>query len=88
MVSEHPEHDKLKKISHLSQAIHDFLEWCEGKNVYLMKEHPENYGPAWYEWVDLRKLLAEHFEIDLSKIEDEKRAMLDRQRKLNEEMEK
>jgi len=71
-----PECDKMKAVQKQSQAIGEFLEWllCE-KNLQLC------------EWDGLYKmipdhtpteeLLAEFFGIDLKKVEQEKRAILD-----------
>lgn len=78
-VSEYPEHEKLKAISHYSQRIGEFLEWCsyeKGFSLCFMNGddyHPINILP--------NDLLAEFFEIDKWKLEDEKRAMLDELRK-------
>lgn len=84
-MSDYPEHDKLKEVQPLSQAIGEFLEWCaqEGREMVLA------------EWVNdgswmlpastsTEKLLAQFFQIDLDKIEAEKQQMLDHIRKLNE----
>lgn len=84
-----PELDRLALISDKSQAIGDFLEWSR---MTLCKPHehePECYagaqrpqcGLAEGEFVPvmrpIRKLLAEYFDIDEQKCEDEKRAILD-----------
>ena len=92
----YPEHDKLELISGKSQAIYDFLEWLMGEKGLSLGEWVEvesltgrklqnrngepimRFMPAAR---DKRKLLAEFFELDLNKIEDEKRAMLDEMRK-------
>jgi TusA-related sulfurtransferase len=75
-MSAYPEHDKLAAISDQSQAIHDFIEWCEDeKRIYL--EHVEDRP------FSLRDLLAEHFGIDLAKINQEKAAMVDALREAN-----
>lgn len=78
-----PEHEKLKLIKDKSQAIGEFLEWLGAeKGLHVaqwISEHrlmPANYSTE--------KLLAEFFDIDLDKLEDEKRAMIEEQRKLNE----
>ena len=62
LIEEYPEHMKLRAISDESQAIYNFLEWCE-----------EQGGTG----RSIRDLLAAHFEIDQDKIEAEKCAMLE-----------
>ena len=85
-MSDYPEHDKLKLVADKSQAIGEFIEWLaeEGRGIYLAVPHPFGEGlvPA---NKSITRLLAEFFEIDLDKIETEKRAMLDNLRKLNKE---
>jgi hypothetical protein len=80
----YPEHEKLQTIAPLSQACHDFIEWCSTKGYHLMKwtefEDGEGYTPA----PSIRDLLAEHFEIDQDQIEIEKRAMIGYMRAANE----
>ena len=69
------EHDKLHAIREQSQAISDFLEWAaREKGWHLGWQHQHTHVSAQY---DLTNPLAEFFEIDLSKLEDEKRAMLE-----------
>lgn len=77
----YPEHEKLKEIAPLSQAVYDFIEWCGTKGVSLMRwsEDFDNWIPA----PSIRNLLADHFEIDEDKIELEKRAMLGYMRAAN-----
>lgn len=85
-MSDYPEHDKLKEIQPLSQAIGEFLEWCgeEGRDIFLATPHPFGEGMVPVN-TSIERLLAQHFGIDLDKIEAEKRQMLDHMRKLNEE---
>jgi hypothetical protein len=83
-MSEYPEHDKLHAVKDQSQAIGSFLDWLqnERKPRTVLAIH------EWDEWVPtnerIEALLAEYFEIDLKKLEEEKRAMLDELRKANE----
>lgn len=35
MSSEYPEHQKLEKIQHLSQACHDFVDWLNEQGIWL-----------------------------------------------------
>lgn len=62
-MSDYPEHDRLSAIKDESQAQGEFLQWLSDEGEIHL------YRP-------LKELLAEYHEIDLSKIETEKRAML------------
>jgi hypothetical protein len=77
-----PEHEKLRAIQPLSQAIYDFLEWCgeQGFELVTIDEHER----PWPLTESRQKMLARHFGIDLDVLEREKLAILDAQRKLNE----
>lgn len=78
-----PEHAKLKAVQHLSQAVYDFLVWCDEQRITLAAP----IGEAGYQWPiseGREKLLARHFGIDLQKLEREKKAILAEQRELNE----
>ena len=87
-----PECDKLKAVSGSSQDIGEFLdwltgekgltvcnehehdEWCEGEDEIIMcGTQSKEYTPA---MLNIEKLLAEYFEIDLNKVEKERRAIL------------
>lgn len=63
-MSNYPEHDKMNAVKAESQAIGEFLSWLGQNRLDLPDE---------YEFNDL---LAEFFEIDLTKIENEKRDIL------------
>lgn len=88
----YPEHDKLEKVKDKSQACGEFLEWLLDEKRYQLSEYhthtdecyddegeltcrtsSERLYPA---AVNTRKLLAEFFEIDEAKLEEEKVAML------------
>jgi hypothetical protein len=85
-MADYPEHEKLKKISDKSQTVGDFLEWLNSQGLHLC------------EWVDSRyagegefssankntdDLLAEFFEIDQAKLEEEKRELIQEARRRN-----
>lgn len=71
-MSDYPEHDKLSAVKSETQAQGEFLQWvCDEEGIYLRRS--------------INELLAEYHEIDLDKIETEKRAML---AKIREEDEK
>lgn len=81
-MSEYSEHDKLSAISDESQAIGEFLEMCG----YTLCELDEvSYTRPRFVPVakSMQQILADYFEIDLSKIETEKRAMLDAIREMS-----
>lgn len=84
----YPEHEKLKKVVKESQAIGEFMEWLEQeKDVTLCKTIPrgeEGEGRFWPSFTPIQELLADFFGIDLKVIEQEKRAMLDKMRELND----
>lgn len=79
---QYPEHHKLGAISDKSQAIYDFLEWVRGEHGLLLASYatsssPLEQGRLFPSQHSVRRLLAEFFEIDEEKIEQEKRAMLE-----------
>jgi len=83
-----------------SQKIGEFLEWLEGQGIHLvteltdeqLEELEEGDKPEeWCEWRHYRQcmktreqLIADFFGIDLKKVEDERRAMIEALRKENE----
>lgn len=76
----YPMHEKLKPLQGHSQAIGEFLEWCQSTKGWVLAERGHDdilsddvLWPASYQTTDL---LAEYFGIDLDVLEDEKRAML------------
>jgi len=71
-----PECDKLLAIREKSQAIGEFLEWFQGKYV-IANYYPEGSDNLQPDHIDIEKILAEFFWIDLNKTEDEKRAVLE-----------
>ena len=137
---QYPEHEKLLKVSELSQSIGEFLQWLsDDQNVWLAKhdvksdncrncDHPDkhDYRPfdfgfsqcshakhedgtcdhgdecehlgeckcdhadfgspdRLYSWPHtISDLLATYFKIDLQVLEQEKRAMLDNMRRMND----
>lgn len=75
-MNEYPEHDKMKAVAEKSQAIGEFLEFGPGQ----LCEWNDDLGEFLPISGGITKLLATYFEIDLDKIEAEKRAMLDTMR--------
>jgi len=73
-MSDYPEHEKLKAVKDRSQAIGKFIEWLEtDKRMAICHNDGQGYWPT---GTPITKLLAEHFEIDLDRLEDEKRQMM------------
>lgn len=85
----YPEHEKQRKILNDAQAIGKFIDWLHQKGMCIAKEdgfHSEENSP-WsflvrYKY-SINQILAEHFKIDLNKIEEEKEDMLNEFRKIN-----
>ena len=84
--------DKLQKIQPKSQTIGEFLDWLNYTKKYAIcawveitkgewEIIPEGYYPV---RTQVEDLLAEYFNIDLKKVEQEKQKMLDDLRKMNE----
>lgn len=64
---QYPEHEKLRLVSEKSQACGEFLDWLIERGW-----EPREGGSA-----NVRKLLAEFFEIDQELLEREKEHMLE-----------
>jgi hypothetical protein len=65
-----PECDKLLKVKDKSQTIGAFLEWAQEADLIQLDR-------------SINDVLAEYFEIDLDKVDKEKRAILDGLRAAN-----
>ena len=74
-----PECEKLSAIAPQSQIVGEFLEWLTQDKGYCIAE--ENLGDSSETLIPVytttEKLLAEHFGIDLNKVEKERRALLE-----------
>lgn len=78
-MANYSEHEKMAKVAEHSQEIGRFLdEFLPSKGIHLAEVSTERYRDG--EFVSthqsITSLLAEFYEIDLKKIEQEKRAML------------
>lgn len=81
---DYPEHEKLEKVTDKSHVIGEFIDWLqEKKGVVFCTTNPadktQDFGPL---RVSVLDLLAEFFEIDQKKLEDEKRQMLKHMREM------
>lgn len=72
-MTNYPEHEKLHTIHDKSQIIGEFIDWAQSEEVVLIDLDKNQHVGAYR----LRQLLADFFEIDLKKLEAEKRQMLD-----------
>ena len=65
----------------LTQAIGEFFTWLQSEKGYVIAEwHKEKYlkeEQLWAAHFEIEKLLAEHFELDLDRMEAEKRHLLE-----------
>ncbi len=79
----YPEHEKLEKIRDKSQLIGEFLEWLnEEQHLFICEEDTGSYENAFVLFSFSNEvLLARYFDIDLDKLEQEKRQMLKELRK-------
>ncbi len=76
---QYPEHEKLRAVSEQSQVIGEFLDNC----CFTLCEYShelDEYCPVQY---SIQEVLAKYFNIDLNKIEAEKRQMLETLRAAN-----
>ncbi len=81
--------DKLLSVKDKSQTIGEFIEWLQEKGYVLSFWLERGQRPhSWSELAPLRKsieqILAEYFEIDLDKVEHERRALLEELRSHHE----
>lgn len=83
----YPEHEKLAAISDKSQVIGEFLEWAQQEKGWHLAEwnttHFSNFDFMMPIPQTIQVILSMFFNIDLDRLEKEKRAMLDVQRELN-----
>ena len=81
---ETPECDKLLEVHEESRVIGEFLDWANSRGIYLANFYEER-GLV----VDRRshdQILADYYNIDLDKIEEERRYLLEMQREINTSM--
>ena len=75
-----PELDKMLKVKEQSQICGEFLEFLKSKYDMFDRKVPREdniYLRGTSDYINNEKLLAEFFEIDLNKAEEEKRALLE-----------
>lgn len=79
----YPEHVKLEAVKQYSQVVGEFLEWMSTKGYFFGQFDESGHGYPVFK--PHQELLAEFFDIDLDKIEEERRRMLDKIRQDNED---
>lgn len=82
---ETPEHDKLKNVQEQSQWLGGFLEFLQRKRYSICQISKDEHGDErlYYVGKSIEAWLADFFEIDLKKIDAEKKAILDYIREKN-----
>jgi hypothetical protein len=80
-MSECPEHDKLHEVKDKSQAIGEFLEWLGSEKRGVVCQYVDDSDYPVPMPHNIQEILAEYFDIDLDKIEQEKQQMLVKLRK-------
>ena len=81
-MSNYPEHEKLSSVKDFSAETGAFLDWLTNEQqVSLMKYDPSyhgKHGGGWrHETRNIEQLLASYYEIDLGRLEKEKRQLLE-----------
>lgn len=72
-MSDYPECEKLKAISDKSNAIGQFLD----ESDYTLCKWDEKHERYWPVHESIEQILAKYFDIDMEKVETERRAMLE-----------
>lgn len=73
---ETPECDRMLDVHDLSQTIGAFLDWLPEVNLRVCT-YDEKTGEFYPPGTSINRLLAQYFDIDLDKVEREKRAILE-----------
>ena len=75
-----PELDRIAKVHDQSEIIGQFLEWLQDASHYAIGEWisernvQDSFVPA---HPDINRLLAEYYDIDLDKVDQERKQILD-----------
>ncbi len=76
---EYTEHEKIESVKKESEVIGEFLDWLrQSEEIHFVKRITGKHFPEdhRFERFSVEQILAEYFDIDLNKIESEKRQML------------
>lgn len=77
----YPEHEKQALVLDKARAVGEFYDWLQENGIHLARF--DRWGEA-MSAPNIQQLLAEWLDIDLARIEAEKRAMLETMRARNE----
>ena len=81
-----PELDRLQNVVNDSGVISGFLDWLSEQGWTICETSED--GPRWQDYMPIclasEQLLARYFEIDLNRVEAERRAILEHLRKVRE----
>ena len=80
---QHPESAKLLQNRSAIDTINEFLEWLGENGMYIGKHTDNNYLNERLEIVSHRSLIPRFFNIDETKLDDERREILEEARKKN-----
>lgn len=72
-----PELDKMKAVQSESQIIGRFIEEMSGRSPGMILAAYDDRDRLWPVTHSIEKILAEYFDIDLVKVEKERRAILE-----------
>lgn len=72
-----PECDKKAAVQEDSQTIGEFLEWAEDNGYALVRGFFHDNGPQHGTPARINDVLAEYFEIDLKKVDEEQQAVIE-----------
>lgn len=76
MATQYPECEKLASVKEKSQELGEFLEWLKRKYELCTWEQEDGDDVLCPARVTTESILAEYFGIDMTKVEEEHRAML------------
>lgn len=81
----YPEHEKVTQVKDEAQKLGEFLHWLGTQGIFLATPDPraDRFGGHVLIAEDHEKVVARYFQVDLKKLEEEKRAMLAALRKEN-----
>lgn len=86
-MAEYPEHEKMSAVIEDSQRLGAFIDWMQGRGYMIAEWVDGEYRNSDQQLAPVHKSINEwlalFYEIDLTKIEEEKRAMLDEIRAAN-----
>lgn len=74
-----PQLDKMRSVKEDSQKLSTFIDWLTEQGMPICEKITDDrYGAEMAPiTISIERLLARYFEIDLNKVEDERRSLLD-----------